>query len=401
MGPSGLSPSWGGNRGTVGHLCAPGTTAGGCSRCPVIPGVPNPRELSVRPFPHSGCPQSLPSSPGAPLGTGGALGCPWSLSCPGDRSQVSPVVWGARDRGAGSPLAELSPLGTGKLSFQQPQVLHRLALELQPHLCSLSPAQVSRCARSFASLRWLSRPLAEAMAQVRPGGQGAPHLAMGTGRDLTWPWARGGPHLAMGGQGTVTCAGGVVTFLSRFLSPVWAVVTWEQVALRAPRCPSSVPSENWVISCWIWVHPDPPAASAGAGPVPVVSQSCPSPSLCISPSTLRYSRAAPVTGQGPRGPSPVVSHPAQSLLVFPAFPLLLLSQFLPVLSQSLPRSSPCSSPPSLECSRASPRAWIQSQGSLTLVFPPGRSLWLKCPSSPSQPCSGQPPIPVFPAVLPG
>ncbi|NXT97030.1 FAKD4 protein, partial [Buphagus erythrorhynchus] len=52
-----------------------------------------------------------------------------------------------------------------KLSFQQPQVLHRLSLELQPHLGSLSPAQVSRCARSFASLRWLSRPLAEAMVQ--------------------------------------------------------------------------------------------------------------------------------------------------------------------------------------------------------------------------------------------
>ncbi|XP_077639330.1 FAST kinase domain-containing protein 4 [Lonchura striata] len=52
-----------------------------------------------------------------------------------------------------------------KLSFQQPQVLHRLALELQPHVGSLSPAQLLRCARSFASLRWLSRPLAEAMAQ--------------------------------------------------------------------------------------------------------------------------------------------------------------------------------------------------------------------------------------------
>ncbi|NXA97395.1 FAKD4 protein, partial [Melanocharis versteri] len=52
-----------------------------------------------------------------------------------------------------------------KLSFQQPQVLHRLSLELQPHLGTLSPAQVLRCARSFASLRWLSRPLAEAIAQ--------------------------------------------------------------------------------------------------------------------------------------------------------------------------------------------------------------------------------------------
>ncbi|RLV89315.1 hypothetical protein DV515_00014944 [Chloebia gouldiae] len=46
-----------------------------------------------------------------------------------------------------------------------PQVLHRLSLELQPHVGSLSPAQVLRCARSFASLRWLSRPLAEAIAQ--------------------------------------------------------------------------------------------------------------------------------------------------------------------------------------------------------------------------------------------
>ncbi|NXA10088.1 FAKD4 protein, partial [Sapayoa aenigma] len=52
-----------------------------------------------------------------------------------------------------------------KLSFQQPQVLHRLSLELQPHLGTLSPVQVSRCARSFAALRWLSRPLAEAIAQ--------------------------------------------------------------------------------------------------------------------------------------------------------------------------------------------------------------------------------------------
>ncbi|NWV39221.1 FAKD4 protein, partial [Grantiella picta] len=52
-----------------------------------------------------------------------------------------------------------------KLNFQQPQVLHRLSLELQPQLGALSPTQVSRCARSFAGLRWLSRPLAEAIAQ--------------------------------------------------------------------------------------------------------------------------------------------------------------------------------------------------------------------------------------------
>ncbi|NWU10046.1 FAKD4 protein, partial [Cephalopterus ornatus] len=52
-----------------------------------------------------------------------------------------------------------------KLNFQQPQVLHRLSLELQPHLGALTPAQVLRCARSFAALRWLSRPLAEGIAQ--------------------------------------------------------------------------------------------------------------------------------------------------------------------------------------------------------------------------------------------
>ncbi|NXU36137.1 FAKD4 protein, partial [Drymodes brunneopygia] len=65
------------------------------------------------------------------------------------------------------PLPVLTDLlfAFSKLSFQQPQVLHRLSLELQPHLGTLSPAQVSRCARSFASLRWLSRPLAEAIAQ--------------------------------------------------------------------------------------------------------------------------------------------------------------------------------------------------------------------------------------------
>ncbi|NXQ53514.1 FAKD4 protein, partial [Anthoscopus minutus] len=65
------------------------------------------------------------------------------------------------------PLPVLTDLlfAYSKLSFQQPQVLHRLSQELQPHMGSLSPAQVSRCARSFASLRWLSRPLAEAIAQ--------------------------------------------------------------------------------------------------------------------------------------------------------------------------------------------------------------------------------------------
>uniref|UniRef100_A0A8C5UKF2 FAST kinase domain-containing protein 4 n=1 Tax=Malurus cyaneus samueli TaxID=2593467 RepID=A0A8C5UKF2_9PASS len=65
------------------------------------------------------------------------------------------------------PLPVLTDLlfAYSKLNFQQPQVLHRLSLELQPHLGALSPAQVSRCARSFAGLRWLSQPLAEAIAQ--------------------------------------------------------------------------------------------------------------------------------------------------------------------------------------------------------------------------------------------
>ncbi|XP_030798990.1 FAST kinase domain-containing protein 4 [Camarhynchus parvulus] len=93
---------------------------------------------------------------------------PWSwqssltpTSCPWLRA----LSYHLLQKPAELPLPPAVPPGTGKLSFQQPQVLHRLALELQPHLGSLSPAQVLRCARSFASLRWLSRPLAEAMAQ--------------------------------------------------------------------------------------------------------------------------------------------------------------------------------------------------------------------------------------------
>lgn len=127
-----------------------------------------------------------------------------------------------------APCAELSPLGTGKLSFQQPQVLHRLSLELQPHLGSLSPAQVLRCARSFASLRWLSRPLAEAIAQVRPGDTGGPHLAAGEAGDA---------HLC-GGLSPFPAGTGQ----SRVLSPLRAVVTWEQVAVRA--LPVPIPSGN-------------------------------------------------------------------------------------------------------------------------------------------------------------
>ncbi|NWI87137.1 FAKD4 protein, partial [Pitta sordida] len=65
----------------------------------------------------------------------------------------------------GLPLLTDLLFAYSKLSFQQPQVLHRLCQELQPHLGTLSPAQVTRCARSFAALRWLSRPLAEAIAQ--------------------------------------------------------------------------------------------------------------------------------------------------------------------------------------------------------------------------------------------
>ncbi|KPP57506.1 protein TBRG4-like, partial [Scleropages formosus] len=52
-----------------------------------------------------------------------------------------------------------------KMKFHQTQLFQRIATELLPQLAQLSSGDVTRCARSFAYLKWLHQPLFEGFAE--------------------------------------------------------------------------------------------------------------------------------------------------------------------------------------------------------------------------------------------
>ncbi|XP_029479091.2 FAST kinase domain-containing protein 4-like [Oncorhynchus nerka] len=53
----------------------------------------------------------------------------------------------------------------GKLNFHHSQIFQRLAAELLPRMADISSADVTRCAKSLAFLKWLHLPLFEAFAE--------------------------------------------------------------------------------------------------------------------------------------------------------------------------------------------------------------------------------------------